>query len=78
MPRDTDGVGWALVLMSFLCGVFHAVGPAHGKAVLTTYLLTHRHRLNRSVAMGAVAALLLLFGLLLLSTSFATMPVLAG
>ena len=56
--RGTDSVGWALVLMSFLYGVFHAAGPGHGKAVLTTYLLTHRHRLNRGVAMGVVAALL--------------------
>ena len=56
--RGRDGVGWALVLMSFLYGVLHAAGPGHGKAVLTTYLLTHRHRLNRGIAMGAVAALL--------------------
>ena len=56
--RGTDSVGWALVLMSFLYGVLHAAGPGHGKAVLTTYLLTHKHRLNRGVAMGAVAALL--------------------
>ncbi len=56
--RGKDGVGWALVLMSFLYGVLHAAGPGHGKAVLTTYLLTHRHRLNRGIAMGATAALL--------------------
>ncbi len=56
--RGKDGVGWALVLMSFLYGVLHAAGPGHGKAVLTTYLLTHRHRLNRGIAMGTLAALL--------------------
>lgn len=56
--RGADGVGWALVLMSFLYGVFHAAGPGHGKAVLTTYLLTHKQRLNRGVAMGTAAALL--------------------
>ncbi|MDJ0891448.1 MAG: nickel/cobalt transporter [Gammaproteobacteria bacterium] len=56
--RGKHGVGWALVLMSFLYGVFHAAGPGHGKAVLTTYLLTHRQQLYRGVAMGAVAALL--------------------
>ncbi len=53
-----DAVGWALVLMSFLYGVLHAAGPGHGKAVLTTYLLTHRHHLNRGIAMGTAAALL--------------------
>jgi ABC-type nickel/cobalt efflux system permease component RcnA len=56
--RGKDGVGWALVLMSFLYGVLHAAGPGHGKAVLSTYLLTHRSRLNRGIAMGTTAALL--------------------
>lgn len=56
--RGKDDVGWALVLMSFLYGVLHAAGPGHGKVVLTTYLLTHRSRLNRGIAMGAAAGLL--------------------
>jgi ABC-type nickel/cobalt efflux system permease component RcnA len=56
--RGKDGVGWALVLMSFLYGALHAAGPGHGKAVLTTYLLTHPSRLNRGIAMGTAAALL--------------------
>ncbi|MDJ0956139.1 MAG: nickel/cobalt transporter [Arenicellales bacterium] len=56
--RGKDGVGWALVLMSILYGVLHAAGPGHGKAVLTTYLLTQRSRLNRGIAMGTSAALL--------------------
>lgn len=56
--RGTDGVGWILVLTSFLYGVLHAAGPGHGKVVLTAYLLTHRSRLNRGIAMGAAAALL--------------------
>ncbi len=69
--RGKDGVGWALVLMSFLYGVLHAAGPGHGKAVLTTYLLTHPHRLRRAVTMGSLAsflqgvtALLLVYGLI--------------
>ena len=56
--RGQNSVGWALVLMSFLYGVLHAAGPGHGKVVLTTYLLTHRSRLNRGIAMGAAAAFL--------------------
>jgi ABC-type nickel/cobalt efflux system permease component RcnA len=68
--RGQEATGWALVLMSFLYGVLHAAGPGHGKAVLTTYLLTHRNRLNRGIAMGigaamlqGVTALLLVYGL---------------
>jgi ABC-type nickel/cobalt efflux system permease component RcnA len=53
-----NAAGWGLVLMSFLYGVLHAAGPGHGKAVLTTYLLTHQHQLNRGVTMGTIAALL--------------------
>lgn len=53
-----DDIGWGLVLVSFFYGLLHAAGPGHGKAVLTTYLLTHRHHLNRGIAMGTVAALL--------------------
>ena len=56
--RGSDDLGWTLVWMSFLYGVLHAAGPGHGKAVLTTYLLTHRQKLYRGVAMGTVAALL--------------------
>ncbi len=56
--RGQHSVGWALVMMSFLYGVLHAAGPGHGKVVLTTYLVSHRSRLNRGIAMGAAAAFL--------------------
>ncbi|MEY6432134.1 nickel/cobalt transporter [Thioalkalicoccus limnaeus] len=48
----------ALVLVSFLYGIFHAVGPGHGKAVITTYLLTQRVPVRRGVALSFAAALL--------------------
>jgi ABC-type nickel/cobalt efflux system permease component RcnA len=56
--RGQEGIGWALVLMSFLYGILHAAGPGHGNAVLTTYLLTHRNQFTRGIAMGTSAALL--------------------
>ena len=49
---------WALVVVSFLYGVFHAAGPGHGKAVITAYLLTHRQWLRRGIFLSVASSLL--------------------
>ncbi|MEM1400472.1 MAG: hypothetical protein AAGF58_11345, partial [Pseudomonadota bacterium] len=46
-----------LIVASFLYGVFHAAGPGHGKAILSTYLLTHRSEVKKGVMIAAAAAL---------------------
>ncbi|MEM9682331.1 MAG: nickel/cobalt transporter [Pseudomonadota bacterium] len=58
--RDNSSMtaAWTLILTSFLYGVFHAAGPGHGKAILTTYLATHRQRMLRGIGMSAAAAIL--------------------
>ncbi|MCG5523554.1 nickel/cobalt transporter [Ectothiorhodospira haloalkaliphila] len=48
----------ALILISFLYGIFHAAGPGHGKAVITTYLLTHRQHMRRALTLSFAAALM--------------------
>ena len=55
-----EGVGdWLdLIVLSLGYGVFHALGPGHGKAVVATYLLTQRAALLRGLIMTASAALL--------------------
>lgn len=48
----------ALLGISFGYGVFHAAGPGHGKAVLTTYLLTQGGAVRRALALSFAASLL--------------------
>ncbi|MBC6439766.1 MAG: sodium:proton antiporter [Rhodospirillales bacterium] len=48
---------WTLIAVSFLYGVFHAVGPGHGKAVLATYLMTQRSDLARGLGLSSMSAM---------------------
>ena len=48
----------ALIIASFLYGIFHAAGPGHGKAVISTYLLTHRQSLARGIWLSTAASLM--------------------
>jgi nickel/cobalt transporter (NicO) family protein len=52
---------WALatlVGLSFAYGVFHAAGPGHGKAVISSYMLANEIELKRGVLIAFVSALL--------------------
>lgn len=57
--RDQGGLAPALAIItiSFLYGVFHAVGPGHGKVVVGSYFLSRRSRLLHGLAMSGSAAL---------------------
>jgi nickel/cobalt exporter len=48
---------WPLILLSFFYGVFHAVGPGHGKIVISTYLLTQETQLRRGLLLTLIASL---------------------
>ena len=48
---------WLLGGVSFLYGVFHAAGPGHGKAVITSYLLVSRQTVRRGIVIAFAAAL---------------------
>ena len=49
---------WSLIALSFFYGVFHALGPGHGKAVISTYLLTQRSDLKKGLALSWGGSLL--------------------
>jgi nickel/cobalt transporter (NicO) family protein len=47
-----------LMLSSFAYGIFHAAGPGHGKAVLTSYMIANETALKRGLILAGLAALL--------------------
>jgi len=49
--------GLALVILSFLYGVFHAAAPGHGKVVISTYILTHESYLRRGIQLSLLSSL---------------------
>ena len=56
----SDGIGAApgLIALSFAYGVFHAAGPGHGKAVITSYLASNEVVLRRGLLIALLAAIL--------------------
>ena len=46
-----------ILLLSFVYGVFHAVGPGHGKMVVASYLMARRERLADGIIVGSMISL---------------------
>lgn len=55
--RADPHAGFWLVAMSFAYGVFHAAGPGHGKAVITSYVLANRETLRRGIVLSFLSAM---------------------
>lgn len=52
---------WALtslIGLSFAYGVFHAAGPGHGKAVISSYMIANETELRRGVLISFISAVL--------------------
>jgi nickel/cobalt exporter len=53
----TDGTAlWGLMGISFLYGIFHAAGPGHGKAVISSYLVANEETWRRGVTLSFASA----------------------
>jgi nickel/cobalt transporter (NicO) family protein len=54
-----DGsAAWTLFGLSFLYGIFHAAGPGHGKAVISSYIVANNETWTRGVVLSFASALL--------------------
>ena len=54
-----DGsAAYTLMGISFIYGVFHAAGPGHGKAVISSYLVANNETWRRGVALSFASAVL--------------------
>jgi nickel/cobalt exporter len=54
-----DGsAAWTLFGLSFLYGIFHAAGPGHGKAVISSYVVANEETWKRGVVLSFASALL--------------------
>src|SRR5258708_24692305 len=54
----TDGNAvWLLMGISFAYGIFHAAGPGHGKAVISSYLVANDETWRRGITLSFASAL---------------------
>ena len=56
--RENPWAASTLVGLSFAYGVFHAAGPGHGKAVISSYMLANEVELKRGVLLSFLSSLL--------------------
>jgi nickel/cobalt exporter len=56
--REDGSRLWLLIGLSFAYGVFHAAGPGHGKAVISSYMLANEVALRRGIMLSFVSAFL--------------------
>ena len=56
--KSDGSAAYTLMGISFLYGIFHAAGPGHGKAVISSYMVANNETWRRGVALSFASALL--------------------
>ncbi|MCV9998368.1 nickel/cobalt transporter [Pararhizobium sp. YC-54] len=56
--RDNPWHLWSLIGLSFAYGVFHAAGPGHGKAVISSYMIANETELKRGVLLSFLSSMM--------------------
>jgi nickel/cobalt exporter len=56
--KEDGTAAWSLMGVSFLYGIFHAAGPGHGKAVISSYLVANEETWVRGVVLSFLSALM--------------------
>lgn len=54
--REDPSKLWILIGLSFAYGIFHAAGPGHGKAIISSYMIANEVELRRGVILSFLAA----------------------
>jgi nickel/cobalt transporter (NicO) family protein len=54
--KEDGAAMWELFGISFVYGIFHAVGPGHGKAVISSYVVANEETWRRGVVLSFVSA----------------------
>ncbi len=49
---------WTLLVISFAYGIFHAAGPGHGKAVISSYLVANQETARRGIVLSFASAMM--------------------
>ena len=58
VAKADGSAAWGLFGLAFLYGIFHAAGPGHGKAVISSYMVANEETWVRGVVLSFASALL--------------------
>jgi nickel/cobalt exporter len=59
--KNDGSAAYTLLSISFLYGIFHAAGPGHGKAVISSYLVANDETWKRGILLSFASAILQAF-----------------